>query len=240
MRLTGHSLGAGTAAILSFMMREKYPTLKCSCFCPPGCSVSENMVESCKDYLTSYVLDHDIVPRMSLVSLENLRNDMLDMIARLKVTKFQGTHAKPDIHKDMLLHREDSIPPSRFKEQLDEFYERRQEAESVRGIIRAVPLYPPGKIVHLMKATDDVPKAGCCSSSAIEEQDSPYAARWAHGDDFTEIIISSHFLDDHSSPNVLSELERIAAIFGLSSPYIIQEDEVSPKGHRRRSMLSHR
>lgn len=234
MRLTGHSLGAGTAAILSFMMRGKYPDLKCSCFCPPGCSVSENMAEDCKEYLTSYVLDHDIVPRMSLGSLENLRNDMLDMIARLKVTKFQATHANPQVDKDMLLHREDSIPPSKFKEQLDVFREQRDEAMTLRDV-RSIPLYPPGKIVQLVKTADDKPPAGCCSSSAVEEQDTPYAARWAHVEDFSEIIISSHFLDDHSSSNVLRELERTAEVFGLSSPYTFQEDALSTENQKHPS-----
>jgi len=34
--ITGHSLGAGVAAILAFLMREKYPNLYCYSFSPPG------------------------------------------------------------------------------------------------------------------------------------------------------------------------------------------------------------
>lgn len=58
VRLTGHSKGAGTCAILSLMLKSKYPSLKCSCYCPPGCTVSADLAESCKEYLTSYILDH--------------------------------------------------------------------------------------------------------------------------------------------------------------------------------------
>jgi len=239
LRLTGHSLGAGSAALLSFLMRPKYPNLKCFCFCPPGCTLSADMAESCKDYLTSYVLDHDIVPRISVESLENLRDDMLDMIARLKVTKYQATHAKPQVDKDSLLHREESIPPSNFKEQLNEFRERLEEAKSNR-YLRNIPLYPPGKIVQLVKTADDEPRAGCCcSSTATEQQDVPYAARWAQAHDFKEIIISSHFLDDHSSTNVLRELERTAEVFGLSSPYTIEEEVPPSSGfHPRRAFAA--
>lgn len=237
LRLTGHSLGAGTAAILSFMIRHKYPSLKCSCFCPPGCTVSENMADECKDYLTSYVLDHDIVPRMSLTSLENLRNDMLDVIASLKVTKHQATNASQDVGTELLLHRQNSIPASKFKEQLDEFREQRDEARTIRDV-RSIPLCPPGKIVQLVKTTATEPPAGCCSFGAIaaagsDEQSAPYAARWAHMTDFEEIIISSHFLDDHSSPNVLRELERMAEVFGLSSPYDIPRTEKPGDQHDR-------
>jgi sn1-specific diacylglycerol lipase len=227
LRLTGHSLGAGTAAILSFFLRHKYAGLKCSCFCPPGCSVSSNMAEECKDYLTSYVLDHDIVPRMSVGSLENLRKGMLDMLARLKVTKFQATHAGPQVDQNMLLHRQDSIPPSKFKEQLDEFLERREEVIALRDV-RTVPLYPPGKLVQLVKTADDTPPTGCCSSAAVEVQDTPYMARWAHVEDLSEIILSSHFLDDHSTVNVLREIERTAGVFGLSGPtFTVQQEDTT-------------
>lgn len=202
--------------------------------------MSENMAEECKPYLTSYVLDHDIVPRISLTSLENLRNDMLDMIVRLKVTKFQATHAKPEVGKDMLLHRQDSIPPSEFKEQLDEFHNQRDAVMAARNV-RTIPLCPPGNIVQLVKTTDDAPLTGCCSSgSVVEDQHSPCAARWAHVSDFAEIIISSHFLDDHSSPNVLKALEDTANVFGLSSPFTVQENKPSSDASppRRRASLA--
>lgn len=34
--ITGHSLGAGTAVILSFMLRDKFPEVKCYAYSPPG------------------------------------------------------------------------------------------------------------------------------------------------------------------------------------------------------------
>lgn len=34
--IVGHSLGAGTAAILSFLLRPQYPTLRCYAYSPPG------------------------------------------------------------------------------------------------------------------------------------------------------------------------------------------------------------
>ena len=35
--LTGHSLGAGVASILSVLLRREYPNLECYAFSPPGC-----------------------------------------------------------------------------------------------------------------------------------------------------------------------------------------------------------
>lgn len=34
--LVGHSLGAGTAAILAILLRQEYPTLQCFSYSPPG------------------------------------------------------------------------------------------------------------------------------------------------------------------------------------------------------------
>ena len=34
--VVGHSLGAGTAAILSILLRREYPTIHCYAFAPPG------------------------------------------------------------------------------------------------------------------------------------------------------------------------------------------------------------
>ena len=34
--ITGHSLGAGTAALLAILLRPKYPDLKCFTYSPPG------------------------------------------------------------------------------------------------------------------------------------------------------------------------------------------------------------
>lgn len=183
----------------------------------------------------------DIVPRMSLDSLENLRDDMLDMIARLKVTKYEATRAKPQVDRDVLLHRQESTPPSPFKEQLDEFRKRLEDAKTER-YMRSIPLYPPGKIVHLVKtSSDDATASSCCCSvgATNDVEESAYAARWAQSVDFKEIVISSHFLDDHSSVNVMRELERIAKVFELPPPYTLEVDEPTVQQfHPRRAFAT--
>jgi sn1-specific diacylglycerol lipase len=74
----GHSLGAGVAAVLSLMQKPNFHNLQCLCFSPPGCVLSKRASE--QDYITSYVLDADIVPRLSLHSVNDLRSDVLDMV----------------------------------------------------------------------------------------------------------------------------------------------------------------
>ena len=35
--VTGHSLGAGTASVLAFLLRRLYPDTVCYAYSPPGC-----------------------------------------------------------------------------------------------------------------------------------------------------------------------------------------------------------
>ena len=239
LRLTGHSLGGGCAAILSFMMRNKFPTLRCHCFCPPGCTMSENMADECKSYLTSYVFDHDIVPRLSLDSMDHFRDDVFEMVARVKLTKRDAIRADADATEDTLLYERDCIPPSNYHQQLEDFLCHQESLRSKRDK-RNVHLYPPGEIVHLVKTTMEKqveePPSDCClrvgffHNVAVGKdhteicQSFDYAARWAHRSDLAEIVISSHMVSDHSAPNILAELQRTANLFGLSPPFVGKEE----------------
>ena len=70
--ITGHSLGAGIAAILGTMFRPKYPRLRCYAFCPPGCSVSPNLALQCEEYVTTVVVGSDVIPRIRGSNFEML------------------------------------------------------------------------------------------------------------------------------------------------------------------------
>ena len=87
LRIVGHSLGAGVASVLGLILRQEFPNLYCLCFSPPGCVFSERTATESKDYACSYVLHNDIVPRLSYDSLDSLRNDLVEIIARIKVPK---------------------------------------------------------------------------------------------------------------------------------------------------------
>lgn len=69
---TGHSLGAGVAAILSMMFRPLYPNVKCYAFEPPGCTVSLNVAVECEPYVISIVHGNDIIPRVRDANMEML------------------------------------------------------------------------------------------------------------------------------------------------------------------------
>lgn len=215
LRVVGHSLGAGCAAILSIMLRSKFPDVKGLCFSPPGCVLSRQFAESSKDFLTSYVLNMDIVPRLSQESMENLRDDVLEMIARIKVSKraaVVASRGRGNETIDDLLYSKQSIPPSQFKEELTEFRKRYADRKEGRNMVN-VQLVPPGNLVHLVNTG---------FRQSIFSRRDLYTAQWIEANDLSEIIISARLLDDHNPLNVLNELEYLAnEEFGLSSPFTI-------------------
>ena len=56
--LTGHSLGAGVAALLALKLRPRFPTvpIKCWAFCPPGGLVTPGLSHAMEPFCTSVVI----------------------------------------------------------------------------------------------------------------------------------------------------------------------------------------
>ncbi|XP_058208508.1 uncharacterized protein LOC131321637 [Rhododendron vialii] len=84
LRLVGHSLGGAIASLLAIMLRKKSskelgfsPDIVTAIgYAPPPC-VSRDIAECCSDYVSTVVMQDDIVPRLSVASLTRLRNEIL-------------------------------------------------------------------------------------------------------------------------------------------------------------------
>ncbi|KAK9160691.1 hypothetical protein Syun_007032 [Stephania yunnanensis] len=84
LRLVGHSLGGATASLLAIMLRKTpeeelgfSPDIVTAVgFATPPC-VSKKLAESCSDYVSTIVMQDDIIPRLSASSLKSLRNEIL-------------------------------------------------------------------------------------------------------------------------------------------------------------------
>jgi len=209
-------LGAGIAAILSILLRPAFVRLRCLCFSPPGCVFSRKASE--QDYITSFILGDDIIPRLSLHSVAGLRNDVLEMLARIKVPKYrvqakslrllvQATEADELAEDTSYLHRRQSMLDSDFRKQL-KYYRRHQQKIADDSDFVDIQLYPPGRkrIVHLIA---DVPK------TSFRGGEKSYTPVWAESADFEEIQVSRHFFNDHDPKRVLEALHRIDTSFTM-------------------------
>lgn len=87
--VTGHSLGSGCACILSILLREKYPNLRCFCYSPTGALLNEAAAEHTESFVTSVTLGKDLVARMNVPNTHQLKNDLVRVIEACEKPKCQ-------------------------------------------------------------------------------------------------------------------------------------------------------
>jgi sn1-specific diacylglycerol lipase len=256
LRLVGHSLGSATCTLLSFLLRPKFPNLKVLNYCPVGCCVTWEMATACQDWCTSFVLDSDIVPRLSVESMEVLRDEILDLIARIKVNKVEVAKrlvgggggsvrqqkssffnwcfdfpADNDDFDDIdnnndpnsnsrvedLLYPPDQVPDTDYTRRLAQFKAIQEERRSTRAL-RVVKLYPPGKIIHLVKTGEQracIHGIAKCLTCCTTNVGFVYTPVWINNDDLDEIVVNPHMGTDHFPNRIASVLENVAKEFGL-------------------------
>lgn len=80
LSLTGHSLGAGTAALAAILIREKRVASepRAYCYAAPAV-VDKQTAESASEYIFSVVVNDDFVPRAALQNVRELRQKIRDI-----------------------------------------------------------------------------------------------------------------------------------------------------------------
>ncbi|CAD6252657.1 unnamed protein product [Miscanthus lutarioriparius] len=97
VKIIGHSMGAGIAAILTYMLREdnKLSSSSCIAFGPAAC-MTWDLAESGKDFVTSVVNKNDMVPSFGKASAANLRTEVMasswapDLQEQIQQTRILG------------------------------------------------------------------------------------------------------------------------------------------------------
>lgn len=226
LRLVGHSLGAGCAVLLSLMLRQSYPTLKCLAYSPPGGFCTQRLANECKEFTNSFVLNNELVPRLSVANMEQLRNDTLTLIGRIRVPKMDVLRtifrsSSPDLD-DLLFSDDTDLSNTEYSDQLRSFERIQRDRKHHRGKID-VSFYPPGRIVHLVKMSEGTTTEGrgnvgarCCRRGCVPAaEESEYTPVWADAEDFNEIVVSPSMGTDHFPNRMCLELENLARSFGV-------------------------
>ncbi|KAG7395576.1 hypothetical protein PHYBOEH_003628 [Phytophthora boehmeriae] len=93
----GHSMGAGVSCILAILLRKLFPNTKAFLYATPPLFDPET-AEWTKSFATTVVYGDDIVPRLSISNLANLRDEMathFDAVATEPLYKVKyGVHGK--------------------------------------------------------------------------------------------------------------------------------------------------
>ncbi|MCI4384115.1 hypothetical protein PGIGA_G00034880 [Pangasianodon gigas] len=208
--IAGHSLGAGAAALLAVLLHSSYSTLQCYAFSPPGGLMSKALAEYSKQFVISVVLGKDLVPRLSIPNMEDLKRRLLKMVSNCNKPKYKillhgcwyevfgGT--PDDFPTEMENRREEQLSQPLLGEQSllvhgSTSYQSLSSDDSPTHTTH-LPLYLPGRILYI---TEEGPSRRPCFSQVR------YRAEWASATAFNSVLISPRMLADHM-PDVVHKV----------------------------------
>ncbi|XP_021395435.2 diacylglycerol lipase-beta isoform X2 [Lonchura striata] len=214
--IVGHSLGGGTASILAIMLRNSFPTLRCYAFSPPGGLLSKSLADYTKHFIVSVIVGKDLVARLSMPNMEDLKRRIVRIVANCNRPKYQILlrgcwyevfGGDPDDFPTELDGRnQDALTqPLLAEESLmvhrSPSYNALEEEPHLNSPPQYPHLYLPGKIIHVVEE---------CSSRRLCSSDIKYTARWSNETVFSSILISPKMITDHMPDVVLKALNSLS------------------------------
>ncbi|KYO30636.1 sn1-specific diacylglycerol lipase beta [Alligator mississippiensis] len=213
--IVGHSLGAGTASILAVLLKNSFPMLRCYAFSPPGGLLSKSLADYTKHFIISVIVGKDLVARLSMPNMEDLKRRIVRIVANCNRPKYQILlrgcwyevfGGNPDNFPTELDGRsQDTLTqPLLAEESLMVHHSPSYSTlgdESHLNSPQYPQLYLPGKIIHIVEESST---RRWCSS------DIKYTARWSKETVFRNILISPKMITDHMPDVVLKALNSLS------------------------------
>nr|XP_056722302.1 diacylglycerol lipase-beta [Euleptes europaea] len=214
--VVGHSLGAGTASILAIMLKNAFPTLRCYAFSPPGGLLSKSLADYTKQFIISVIVGKDVVPRLSMANMEDLKRRIIRIVANCNRPKYQILlhgcwyevfGGDPDNFPTELDGRnqvaltQPLLAEENLMGQRSPSYTSLAGDESPLSSPRYPPLFLPGRIIHIIE--ENSPRRWCSS-------DVKYSASWSKETAFGNILISPKMITDHMPEVVVKALNSVA------------------------------
>ncbi|EIE20387.1 alpha/beta-hydrolase [Coccomyxa subellipsoidea C-169] len=228
--LTGHSLGAGAAALMALHLSGRFPNVHCWALSPPGGLMSTNLSRLVEPFVTSVIVGKDVVPRVSVVNLGRLIDQMVTSLALCKLNKSDAflrglTKRMRHEHTGDLFWRYAEVPEEAM--QVLQAYNAGLEVRS-----RMLELVPPGRVIFLRPLKREGTRAA-------------WDAVWVKAEEVIRegILVSPRMVEDHSCVALQAALRLAlqpagsdaptAGAFGDYFPPVVppaeQEDEAEDK-----------
>ncbi|ETE58256.1 Sn1-specific diacylglycerol lipase beta, partial [Ophiophagus hannah] len=213
--VAGHSLGGGIASILAIMLRNSFPNMRCYAFSPPGGLLSKSLADYTKQFIVSVVVGKDIIPRLSMLNLEDLKRRIIRIVANCNKPKYQILlhgcwyevfGGKPDNFPTELDGRsqEALTQPLLAEENLMAQQSPLYTSLDDNSPLGSSPQYPhlflPGKIIHIVEEN---------STKGWFSSEVKYSASWSQETAFGSILISPKMITDHWPDTVLRALHSL-------------------------------
>ncbi|KAK4273054.1 hypothetical protein QN277_021524 [Acacia crassicarpa] len=220
LRLVGHSLGGAIASLIAIMMHRRSskelgfsPDIVSAVgFATPPC-VSAELAESCSSYVTTVVMQDDIIPRLCAASLTRLRNEILqtDWMSVIEKEDWKSIIDLVTNAKQVVLSVQDVA-----RKFVDYANFRRNKSLTDASIGKELPVAPGARVIQ--KETSVAMKTGADESKVPEELFIPgivyclkrnkasqseggkqyFTLLKRHpGEHFQRIILSSNLISDH-------------------------------------------
>ncbi|KAG8469410.1 hypothetical protein KFE25_005865 [Diacronema lutheri] len=241
--VTGHSLGAGVASLLTLLLRANgFPAARCIAFSPPPL-LPRRAADACRAAIMTVALEGDVVPRLSLASVHLLAAQIVAELERCDAPKWlvwqraavRGVHAALGLGAG----RRATAPPlsaplgcpmrasaqrgqhvlvdGAADEPAGPMAQTDAAAEAASGVVK---LYLAGRVMLLESVGAKAHRYSmlpCLGHSAAEHE-----AKWVDADEFQELKVA-HSVIDHLPDRMAYILDTLAS---ATRAYADRHDDV--------------
>ena len=227
----GHSLGAGCAFLVGMYLKQSHPTVRCIAYSVPGGLVSPDLAATSIDWCISTVCGKEWIPRLTLSTIEHVRDDMvhLGIYCKMSKTKLILSWMTGYLWADEDIFYTDDTLPEENAQWLKSYQKSVNEPKgrSLRdSMLPAFDFQPPGRILYLRPTSETKAKTKRWweSSKDIIKQ-RKFVCEWTTGERLVAngILLSGRMMRDHF-PDQSYAILRVLANSGSTL-------EINPEGY---------
>ncbi|XP_039746906.1 diacylglycerol lipase-beta isoform X1 [Pararge aegeria] len=218
--LTGHSLGAGVAVLVALKLRPKYPHLKVFAFSTPAGLISRDAARFTESFVLSIGVGDDLVMRLSVHSIENLRTKVIQTIHATKLPKYRimlngfgyALFGVPARDLESTWRRPEDLEANNSDDSDALLVQSVSTVSAEAALVSrnvfarrfsSARLFTAGRILHIVRRK----RMGI--EKKVRTQEPTYEMRWACPEDFMELQVMPRMLLDHLPENVHRTIQTV-------------------------------